>query len=257
MSWRNYKAVPGLGTTRRRQNLTSQHMAVRRRVARRGYSTVPRTRGPLAFGEMKYFDTEKGFTSLVSSQGWTGCEFNPATTGCFFCPVPGTAINNRVARKALLKRIRVHGMIAVDAQTAQTTTDQGLAVRILFVQDTQCNGTGAQAEQVMDATALSTPITAFQNLDTLGRFKVLYDKVHTIQPMPTGYTGGANFEIGGAVRHFKISIKFKEPVVVNFNATAGGTFADIVDNNFMLLANCNNINMNPDITYTGRCYFQG
>lgn len=235
---------------------TSQKSSKRPTKKRRtGYQTVARTRGVYATGEMKYFDTGIVATSIVASPGWLATEYDPATILTLVAPTVGAGINQRIGKEIKVMKIKIHGSITrskiADANSAVDTSH----IRLALVQDMQTNSAQVQGEQVYSSvtTSAQIPLT-FQNIDNFGRFKVLKDKVYTIgNPNATG-TATAN-DIMGQVVPFKMSIKFKIPVRVRFNATNGGTIADIVDNSFHVICNGSSIDANPQLTYLSRvCY---
>lgn len=218
---------------------------------------VPRTMGPLAQTEHKYFDTYVSATALTAPTAWTGTEINPATEGCLFAPTQGAGINNRIGRKVSVKAIRIKGMIHCAAQADQTATDAPSVVRLVLVQDHQPNGTQAQGEDVLaapGAAAANLVPFSFQNLANLGRFRVLKDKIFTLQNPNAAYDG-TNIEQQGIAKPFKWNIKFQKPIVVDFNATNGGTYADLVNCNFTIIGAATSINLAPTVTYTCRVMY--
>lgn len=226
---------------------------------RRGYSTVPRTRGVYSRGEMKYFDTERSSTALTAAAAWAGTEFPPnvgtPTTLCV--PTVGAAINQRIGRGIFVYKIKVRGQINVANLTNQTAGLSAANVRLLLVQDMQTNAAQAQGEDIMTAPTGATALLAvgsYQSLANFGRFKVLKDKTIMLQN-PNAAFDGTNIEVFGIQKPFKFNIRFRKPVCVRFNATNGGTIADIVDNSWCIYANCSNIGLAPTITYQARvCY---
>lgn len=224
-------------------------------MARKGYSSVARTRGPMAVGEMKYFDGQKTNGIIPASTDWTATEFDPDTVNCFFAPTVGTAVNQRVGREVRVMKWKVKGLIYCNQQVNQAIVDNPACVRLIFYQDTQTNSTQAQGEEVMTTTASAiTNIGSFQNINNFGRFKVLYDKVHVIQG-PTVTYDGTNIEQGGLAKYFKFSVNMKG-LSVRFNATAGGTCADIVDNSFHLLATTADASFVPALFYASRVSYK-
>lgn len=235
--------------------------------ARTGYSTVPRTRGVYAKGEMKYYDTERAVVAISSSADWTGTEYDPNTTNeaspvsnplGLFQPKVGSGINQRIGKSCKLMSLKIRGAVTCAKQGDQTATDNPTIVRIALVWDQQTNSSQCQGEQVFtDPTtaAASMAIHAYQNIDNFGRFRVLKDKMLTIQNPNAAYDG-TNVEQQGLTRLFKMNIKFgKEGIPVRFNATNGGTVADVVDNSFHIIANANDTDLVPTITYYCRaCY---
>ncbi len=221
------------------------------------------TRGPkypVHYGgsEMKYFDSERTANAIGSSTDWTATEQDPATLNTLFVPIKGTGINNRIGRKVVVHKVKVRGLIKIDAQADQTAGDASSLMRVALVQDTQTNGAQAQGEQIFqDPTAASgnNAVLSFQSLDNLGRFRVLQDKF--IQMGDPNLTfDGTNVEQNGLVRKFQFFHSFKTPIVVNFNATNGGTVADIVDNSWHVIANANTSALSPDIVYQCRVSYK-
>lgn len=228
------------------------------RTNRRGFSSVARTRGAAVTGEMKYYDTAVAATALAASAGWTGTEFDPAVEGTLCVPVVGAAVNQRIGKAIKIMKIKIRGTLSVAAQAGQVTGDTPTVIRLILHQDMQTNSTQAQGEQVMTAAAsAAVAVNTFQNIDNFGRFRVLTDKTITIEnPNMAGEVGVPNIIQAGLSRNFKITHNFRKPVVVRFNATNGGTFADIIDNSFHLICNASNVSaLAPNINYVARvCY---
>jgi len=237
-----------------------RRMAPVQNAPRAGYNTVPRSRGVYATGEMKYFDTEATALTIAGSTNWTGTEYAPnvGTPNTFFAPTTGSAINQRIGRKVKVYKIRVHGNLYSAEQTNQTTADIATNVRILLVQDCQTNGAQAQGEDIMAAATTGSALNqfnAFQSLASLGRFKVLKDKIFTFGP-PTITYDGTNLEQFGQVKSFKFDVKFRNPVEVNFNATNGGTISDIVDNSWCIYATVSTGAVATSLYYSARVYYK-
>lgn len=222
----------------------------RRRI---GYSTVPRTRGAYATGEMKYFDTE--YSAVVAAQdNWTGTEADPATFLTLVVPQVGAAINQRIGREVKIYRIKIRGYVTTAKQTNQTATDNPSAVRIVLYLDKQTNATQAQGEQLFATSTTGGGVNSFQNTANFGRFWVLKDKMVRFDG-PNLSWDGSNIEQQGQIRTFKMNCWLKAPVSMRFNATNGGTIADIVDNSFHVLANATNTDLAPTLSYVCRvCY---
>jgi len=232
-------------------------------LARKGYMTVPRTRGVYAQGEMKYFDSELALKALTASTDWTGTEIDPDTVpvaniNTLFCPTQGSGISQRIGKSCKVHKIKIRGIVQFSPLNNQTAGKFAASTRLLLVQDMQTNGTQAQGEQVMGASVTASAATNFnswQNINNFGRFKVLKDKIINIKD-PNGFFDGTNIEVNGKTRHFKWTINFREPIPVRFNATNGGTIADIVDNSLHLIATCNSITLAPSVTYQCRVCFK-
>lgn len=241
----------------RTRSYYKQYMRPGKRI---GYSTVPRTMGVYAQGEMKYFDTERTQTAIPASVDWTGTEFPPnvGTPDTLFSPTVGSAINQRIGREVKVHKIKIKGIITCAAQTNQTGGDTAATVRLALVEDQQTNGTQAQGENIFAApttAAAQNSLNAFQSLANFGRFRVLKDKFFTLQN-PNMSFDGTNIEQHGLAKPFKFTINFKTPVSVRFNAVNGGTLADIVNNSWCVYATALSTNLAPAITYQARVAYK-
>lgn len=206
--------------------------------------------------ETKYFDSSLAATALTASTNWTGTEVDPATLNTLFVPVQGSGINNRVGRKVQVKKIKVQGQITCVKQTDQTASDEAAHIRLILYQDMQSNGTQSQGEDLMDGSSGTAAgcVNAFQSLANFGRFRVLRD-YHLVVQNPNFSWDGTNLEQQGLVKPFKMSHVFRTPLTVHFNATNGGTMADIVDNQFHIIAMTYSTNLAPSILYNCRVSF--
>lgn len=232
---------------------------------RTGFSSVARTRGAAVTGEMKYFDCTKSLSALTANASHATAIQDPDTTlnlgdaavatpQCLFAPKVSAALNGREGRKVKMYHVKVKGHINVAAQAAQAAADTSCDCRVILVMDMQTNATQMTGTQLLTTTgSTDTAINAFQNPDNFGRFKVLKDKVITMTNANlTGSPTTADVVQSGMIRKFKLDHKFKKPVQVNFNATNGGTVADIVNNSLHIFAECNNTLLAPTITYYSR-----
>ncbi len=171
------------------------------KAPRVGYTTVPRSRGVYAHGEMKYFDTELAKEALTASTAWTGTEHNPDTVpvaaiNTLFAPTVGSAINQRIARQVKVYKLKMRGTFETPKQATQNTSEEATEVRLLIVLDTQTNATPMSGEDLMKDPTTNTAamaINSFQSLANLGRFRVLKDKTYLIQ-RPTVGDGGTDFQ---------------------------------------------------------------
>lgn len=220
-------------------------------------------------GEMKYFDTERSLTAITAATGagWpAGTMFDPTTTinlgaaavagpATIFAPTVGASLNQRIGRKVQILKIRVNGTLSTLAQSGQAAADLGAKIRVVLVLDKQTNSASMVASQLFHpASTADNSLHAFQNPDNFGRFQVLKEKFITL----------ANPSIGGATpaidqmglkKFFKFTIVFKEPITVNFNATNGGTIADIIDNSLHMMCSTDSTALSPQLAYYTRvCY---
>ena len=254
MSSRNYRStVLPIG-----KHYKSNGSARRLQIAkRRGMYTVPRTRGALAMTERKYFDSFLSAHAMLAGNTWAGGELDPATLLTLCVPSEGSDIDNRVGRKISVHKVTIRGMIFVSAQVNITAGDQASVCRLVMFVDQQTNGAQAQAENLMSgpgaASAFLTPHT-FQSTANFGRFNVLRDKTVTVQN-PNMTWDGTNIEAHGLSIPFKLSYRFKKPLVIRFNGTNGGTVADIIDNSLHFIGFATSTNLAPQIYYQSRCVY--
>lgn len=235
---------------------------------RKSYPSQPTAAVP---GEMKYFDCElQGAALSACTTTWVaGTMKDPTTTInlgaaavatplCLCAPTVGAALNQRIGRKIFVKKIKVNGTIAVAVQATQAAADNSFKARIVLVQDKQTNATQMTAAQLFnDAGQASTTINSFQNPNNFGRFRVLKDKMITVSNLNMTGSAAANDVVqAGYVYNFKISFVFPQPVECHFNATNGGTVADIVDNSFHLICGVDSVAYAPTMSYYSRVSYK-
>lgn len=222
-----------------------------------GYSSVPRTRGAAVTGEMKYFDTS-GAGSLVGvTTDWAGTEVDPAQL-CLFVPQQGAGVNQRIGKSVKLLKLKIRGFISVPVQAAQSGADSSAVIRLIIVQDMQTNSVQMAAEELMsDDSSANRTISTFQNTNGFGRFRVLKDRTFDVSNLNlAGSPTSGDVIQAGKVLHFKYTFNFKKPIVVRFNATNGGTVADIIDNSFHVICGASSIAYAPVLQYTSRCCYK-
>lgn len=212
---------------------------------------------PYIQGERKYFDSLRSGFALTSSATQTaGLEADPATTNTLFAPTQGDDISNREGRNVYVYSITIKGSLTTTAATAETAADTCQGVRMILCIDKQTNGAQMNSEDLITS---SNPGTFnFQNTQFFGRFRILKDKTYTFPPTPIAANGtAAQIFQGSVVKYFKIKHKFAVPLRVNFNATNGGTVADIVDNSFHLIAGRDKADPGVTLNYQCRVSFKG
>ncbi|AUM61623.1 capsid [uncultured virus] len=224
-----------------------------------GMSFVPRTLGnPLSIGERKYFDAQL-VTSAVAAvtSTFSNAMKDPATFNTLFVPSPGTGINERVGRRVAVHSIKIRGELElpnVNDASAGTQAYPATIFRLIIVQDKQTNGAQMSSQSLIDSGAGSLPWDMFQSTASFGRYRVLKDKRLVLQN-PNFGADLSNYDRNGLNRTFDYTIKFRKPVLIHFNAAAGGSVADITDNSFHFLCAANSAQGAPYVQYKVRtCY---
>lgn len=237
---------------------------------RAGYSSVARTRGAAVKGEMKYYDTSLTATALVATTTtWVAGTMQDPTGSinlgdpslipqCLFAPKATASLNGRIGRATNMMKIKLNGLISVPPQAAQAAADASTEVRVMLVMDTETNSAQMTGAQLMnDAFDPSGTLNSFQNPNNFGRFRVLKEKRFSISNLSiTGVAVGNTVIQAGTARPFKMSHNFKKPVQVRFNATNGGTVADIINNSLHIVAAVNDATYVPTLSYYTRVSYK-
>ena len=209
--------------------------------------------------EIKIFDTQLYGTTIPSSTDWTGTELDPSTGGinCLFAPTQGAAINQRVGRQIWIKKLCINAIFITPIIENAAGIDNPNIIRFIIVLDKQTNGTQCQGEQIM--TPPPTPNTyvatcSFKNVNFFHRFDILYEKMIVLDPNDFIYNPTAgNYDIGGYAKTISFEIPFENELSVRFNATNGGTIADIIDNSLHCI--CNSTSNDSTLYYYSRIEF--
>lgn len=234
---------------------------------RAGYGSVARTRGAAVTGEMKYYDADLTSMNITATTTtWpAGTMQDPSSSinlgsaavanpGTLCAPTVGSALNQRVGRDIKVLKCRVRGMVSVAAQSGQNTADAASTVRLMLVLDTQSNASQMTGAQLMnDGSAANTTLQSMQNPNNFGRFKVLKEKIFSMgNTALAGSPTAADLVSAGMRRPFKFNYKWRKPLVVRFNATNGGTVADIIDNSLHFVAATDATALAPQVCYYSR-----
>jgi len=225
--------------------------------ARAGYTTVPRTRGVYAKGEMKYADREQTAIAIPAAPTWAGTELEDTQLCVHSVPMVGAGIGQRVGKKIDVYSLKIRGTVSIPKQANQTALDNAACCRLVLFMDQQTNSTQAQGEQVMDGDfngGGGGGVRTFQQINNFGRFKVLKDVIINLED-PNSAWDGTNMEQNGKIRYFKWFIKFKKPLRMTFNDTNGGTVADLSTVSMHLIGTTTSADLVPTLEYCCRmCY---
>lgn len=129
---------------------------------------------------------------------------------------PGTSASTRVGMNVMIKSIELAFSIYGLAATCVDNFS-----RMLVVLDRQTNGAAPAITDVVNGATYYDR----RNLSNRRRFRILYDKVVTLN------AGGEP----GTRRYFKKYIKFPKGVKEEFNTGVAGTVADIVSNGLFIM----------------------
>lgn len=164
---------------------------------RRGAVPAARPYFPRPGAEWKYIDTADAYA---------------VNTGGTLTLINGLSLGNtattRIGQKVLLQSLEVKFRNAVVATTGLDQTH-----RIMIVLDRQCNGAALTLAEVINPTNTE----GLRNLASRRRFKILQD---------IRFDLNAATESGSSYSN-KVYMRFKRPIMVEYNAGNAGTVADI------------------------------
>lgn len=125
-------------------------------------------------GEMKSFDT--------------AVSINPATAGAIVklsTIAQGDDINNRDGDQISARSQTIHfSLETTTASTGNPTPNNLSVVRIIIFQDRYGDSTPTVSGTTNTSLLAAASITANYNLDTMDRYKILYDRKHTLSQRP-------------------------------------------------------------------------
>jgi len=166
--------------------------------------------------ELKFLDTATSFT--VDATG------EVPTTGQLNLIPQGIGESERVGRKVTIKKVQLRWTV-----TANSNNFVGSVLRLMLVQDTQCNGQAATYSGVGGVLESDT-VTAFRNLENVERFRVLKDWFLPMVP-----TAGIVTTFNVPIRCLTFNKSCNIPIEFD-SAAATGALTTIRSNNLFLLA---------------------
>ena len=110
----------------------------------------------------------------------------------------------------------------------------------MLVEDRQVNGAVFSANDLLESTALGTAIISPLNLDGAFRFKVHYNKVHTLS-------------INGSKVQYKEM--FKKINIRARYSNSGGTVASVLSSGLFLVAVSDETSQTPNLSFFTRIRF--
>jgi len=203
--------------------------------------------------ELKFYDTDKAATALVSAANWAGGEMDPATYLCLSAPAQGDSQSQRNGRQIVVRSVQGKGTSHM-LPSISTDVDLPVIVFVALVLDTQTNGAQLNSEDVFaDPVLGETSVVPFMNLQFAPRFRVLKTARFKLSPMIAGATGAV--DSNGDTAAF--SLFWRGIVPVNFTSGTTEGIANVMDNSFHVLAHCSNTNGAPTLAYQARIRFEG
>lgn len=203
---------------------TTGRVAKRRKTTSRGY--IPRN---WTKAEWKYLD-------VTINQ-----DINTTATYTLLNGLaPGTAANQRVGQKVTIRSLELRLKLTT---TAATGVNQ--VCRYLLLLDRQANGAAPAA--VTDFL-VGQSTTAPRQLANRKRFKLIRDNTF---PMGGVLNGAGTGSAEPSDRYEKDYVKFKRPLIVEYNAGVAGTIADIASNSLFFVTFGTEVAGNTDVGCTG------
>lgn len=209
------------------------------RLYRQPKRTYPNSRVPLA--SRGYTPNRKEYKAWsIGAAGVGALQLtNVSTAGVItpiFLPILGSDMTMRIGRKVTIKTIQVRGNIYLEqALTMASGTTPQITPKIMLLWDSQPNGTIATVADIWQVAG--TP-HSYLNLDNRDRFRVLRSEVFTMDAMLISSVATQSVASWNRTQHnFEWYLKNQDLDVV-FNATNGGTIADISSGALLLVFIC-------------------
>lgn len=170
-------------------------------------------------GEWKYVDNQDShvLTNAVTARLLNGL-------------VPGTAANQRIGMKVMIRSIEIRLWL-------NSINSINTLARIALVLDKQSNGAPGAAADVWDNKASPLNVVTIRNLANRKRFKIMWDKTMSMSTQEP-------------VDYYHLYMKLRKPIVTEYNAGVAGTIADICSNSLYLYSWSNDNTGANEVTYT-------
>jgi len=211
----------GGGVRKIRKGNRNAGYSMNRNVPARAYAN---SRVPLASRGYRYNTAERKVYDLDA----TIYDADTSSRITALCtPQLGTDMTNRVGRKILVKSVQVRGLVRTERSELLTAAQiPAQMCRYMILVDMQPNGA---LPNITDVLKTANPVSPM-NLNNRDRFRVLLDKSFTLDPWLYNTTAStALASASNQIKYFKKYIKCNQEMI--FNATNGGTVADITSGN--------------------------
>lgn len=167
--------------------------------------------------ELKFHDVDVNDVSIAQN----GTILNSGSVNLI---AQGVTESTRVGRKCTIRKILWRYNMILNASGAINTSE---TVRMILYQDKQCNGAAATVTDILE----SDNYQSFRNLANSGRFKILMDRVYSLQ-----HTAGAGDGTANDAAPLDVNDQFYQDcnIPLEFNSTTGA-ITEIRSNNLGVL----------------------
>lgn len=218
---KSYSYLVNMGGKRKRAGSFSQFKSAKRKPFRKGFDrTAGQYKGGSA-GELKWIDFDLADSSVAAN----GVFF--PTNGDLPLIAAGTGESQRVGRKVWIKKIQMKYTVTLSATSGATIGAAKDRVRVILYHDKQCNGAIPAASIILQTVT----VNGFRNMENIGRFNILYDKIHVMNITAAAGDGGAN-DTPVIARQGQFYKNCNIPI--EYSGTAG-TIGEIRSNNLCIL----------------------
>lgn len=124
----------------------------------------------------------------------------------------GVLPTQRIGERAMLRQLSIRGHLKLPASNDANKTQ--IVCRMLIVLDTQCNGADPQPTDILETDSVYQHYQTFNR----GRFRILYDKLHTLNAQ----AGNVTTQFGADTKGFTITLN-RLNIPVMFSGSTGNT----------------------------------
>lgn len=188
----------------------------------------PSSRVPLASRGYRPNSVERKVFDVATTV-YPGNTTGSITSICI--PTLGTDMTNRIGRKITVRSLQARGLVRTRLSESQASgVTSSMLMRIMYLVDLQPNGANPAVTDILATSIAQSPM----NLNNRDRFKVLFDRMYALDPYNKNTTAGSVLcSTVNQCKTLKMYKKCNQEVV--FNATNGGTVADITSGNLLQL----------------------
>lgn len=215
-----------------RSRLVRKRYLARRRVPARGYLRTTGFYGRfqgLGGPELKFFDTSPAAAQVAAT--------GTITSNCLNIVPQADTESSRQGRLINIKSIYIKGAFILPTATSSTTATDDC--RFILYQDMQANGAAATAALILapDPSVAAVSIDSFRNLENVGRFKVLWDKLVSVTaPSSFAVAGATPTTIAPVATNRIIKYGTRCSIPITFDSTAAtGALTTVRSNNLGIL----------------------